>query len=210
MAEFANTTVPGRIATLLDQIKRANRPTKVTQGWLESVGLKTKNDRSLIGLLKSLGYTDAGSNPTDKWAELKGSDSDRRASLGRQMAVGYPALFEQFPVETIRELTRDEVKNFVRPRVTAGEPTVDNIASTFLALRGLASLDGAGQPAAAAEPAPVPQPAAARVAATTTPSGVQVTINLSLEIPPTNDADIYEKLFESMARHLGGLMGRES
>jgi hypothetical protein len=35
-----------------------------------------------------------------------------------------------------------------------------------------------------------------------------VTINLSLEIPPTSDADVYDKLFAAMAKHLGSLGDR--
>ena len=35
---------------------------------------------------------------------------------------------------------------------------------------------------------------------------VNVAINLSLELPATADADVYDKLFEAMSRHLGNLL----
>ena len=39
---------------------------------------------------------------------------------------------------------------------------------------------------------------------------IQVDIHLRLEIPVTNDADVYDKMFEALSRHLRGLVNRAS
>ena len=123
------------------------RPSKGgTTDWLEGAGFKSKNDRPLLGLLKGLGYVDTNGAPVaNKWAELRGSDDDRKASIGRQMRIAYPAVFANYPDAHIRDsLTKDELKTFIRPKVTFGEETLGNVTDTFMALRALASFDGTG------------------------------------------------------------------
>jgi hypothetical protein len=216
MADWPNVMVPNHIGPLLDYIKKVNRPPKMSREWLASGGFRSSNDRYFIGLFKALGYIDGSGAPTDKWAELKGSDVERKASVGRQMAVAYPEIFAQYPRETIRDsLTKDELKDFVRPKITAGEPTVVNIVATFWALKTLASFDGGLGPMRALATAPMGASASVIAEALPTPvrtteQGLSVTINLSLEIPPTSDPAVYDKLFESMAKHLGSLLKRAS
>jgi hypothetical protein len=223
MADWPNVLVPNHIAPLLDYIKKVNRPTKVTQEWLASGGFKSSNDRYFLGLLKALGYLDASGTPSDRWDELRGSDADRKASVGRQMAVAYREVFSHYPLTVIaNSLSKDELKDFVRPKISAGEPTVINIVSTFWALRALASFDtgkGAGHPgqvvtaitaAPASGSAALPVAPAAPPEATAFGQGLYVSINLSLEIPQTSDPDVYDKLFEAMAKHLGTMLKRAS
>ncbi len=211
MADFPYVLVPNKIGPLFDRIRTVNRPARVTQGWPESNGFTSKNDRGLIRLLKALEYIDGSGTPTGAYNELKGSEDARRSSIGRQVAVAYKVIFDHFPNEHIATgLTREELSNFVRPKVSAGQATVKNIVSTFLAVRALARFNGA-TPVEAPSPAPAPAAAPDRKAAATGVSeALNVTINLSLEIPPTSDADVYDKLFGAMAKHLRGLVGRES
>jgi Family of unknown function (DUF5343) len=211
VADFPYVLIPNKIGPLFDQLRKVNKPSKVTQTWLQANGFTSKNDRALIGLLKALEYVDGSGAPTSAYNELKGSDDHRRTSIGRQMAIAYKDVFDQFPVDHISgPLTREELSNFIRPKVSAGAPTVRNIVSTFFALRSLAKFDGqvaAAPPAPALQSSPIsaPGPAHAPEAGT-----MHVTINLSLEIPPTADADVYDKLFAAMAKHLGGMLKRES
>ena len=217
MADWPNVAVTGRIEPLFAHIRKINVPPKVNRAWLEASGFRSKNDRPLAALLKGLGYIDASDAPTDKWAELRGSDEARKASIGRQMAVAYPAVFQHFPVDHIRDrLSKDELKTFIGPKVTFGEGTLSNVVDTIFSLKSLASFDSTGAAAAApaatvtvaipAAPAPAPAPAAA--AATSAAGVVNISVNLSLELPVTTDADVYDKLFEAMAKHLGTLVGR--
>ena len=147
MAEWPNVIVTGRVPTLFDVIRKVNVPPKVTVQWLEANGFKSKNDRPLLGLLKGLAYLDTSGTPTEKWSELRGTDADRKASIGRQMQVAYPQVFQNFPIAHVRDsLTKDELRAFIRPKVTFGEPSVNAVTDTFMALRALATFDVAGAP----------------------------------------------------------------
>lgn len=214
MTDFPYVLVPNKISTLFDRIKTVNRPTKVTQGWLQSIGFTSQNDRALIGLLKSLDYIDSSGTPAAAYGDLKAAEDLRRTSIGRQMAVGYKVIFDHFPADHIAtSLTRDELANFIRPKITAGASVVKNVVSTFFALKALAKFDGATTARVTASGPPIAATRPTIDARSSGPAGAEtlnVTINLSLEIPPTTDADVYDKLFAAMAKHLRDLLGRGS
>lgn len=217
MADWPNVGVTGRIEPLITHIRKVNVPPKVTTQWLEAAGFKSKNDRALLALLKGLQYVDTNGVPTDKWAELRGSDDARKASIGRQMKVAYPQVFANYPDASIPGLSKDELKTFIRPKVTFGEVSLSNVVDTFTVLKGLATFGVAGSAAATAATVTVaiPQQAAAAVGAAPdsgpgSAGSVNIAINLALELPVTADADVYDKLFEAMAKHLGTLIGRGS
>jgi len=215
-ATYPYVIVPNHIGTLLDKIVTVNKPTKVTSTWLTQLGLTSTNDRALIPLFRAMGYIDGGGAPTDKWAELKGSEADRKASVGRALKRAYPDVFGHFPDDYVaRTLTKDELQNHVRPNVTAGAAAVRNIVATFFALRDRASFEAAGSvPSGTAVPSPATSSGAplptTGAPAESSATAVNVTITLALELPATSDSDVYDKLFEAMAKHLGKLLGRGS
>lgn len=67
MADFPYTQSHGNIKKLLEQIQSVGKPAKVTVNWLVSIGLKSSNDRNLLGLLKFIGFIDNTGTPTDVW-----------------------------------------------------------------------------------------------------------------------------------------------
>lgn len=71
MADFTYTTVPGKIKALLAKIREMGVPQKVTVQWLKTVGFKSSNDASLIGVLKFIGLTDSSGVPTSKWTQYR-------------------------------------------------------------------------------------------------------------------------------------------
>jgi hypothetical protein len=95
MPEYAYTTVTGKIKPLLDKIRTAGVPPKVNEAWLKTVGFKSSNDRSLIGVLKSIGLIDQTGIPTPRWSAYRGAD--HRAVLGQAIRTGYADLYAVYP-----------------------------------------------------------------------------------------------------------------
>src|SRR5688572_18195737 len=81
MADFPYTTVPGKIGTLFAKIREVGVPQKVTQQWLKSVGFKSSNDASLVGVLKYIGFIDGSAVPTLKWTQYRGDNSKTRSAF---------------------------------------------------------------------------------------------------------------------------------
>ena len=63
MAEYAYTTVTGKIKQLLEKIRAVGVPQKVTVSWLKTIGFTSSNDKTLIGVIKFVGLTDQSGVP---------------------------------------------------------------------------------------------------------------------------------------------------
>ena len=71
MADFPYTSNTASIKQLFSKIHEVGKPTKVTQKWLESIGFKSKSDRRLIPMLKTLAFIDGSSALTDRWSAYR-------------------------------------------------------------------------------------------------------------------------------------------
>lgn len=64
MADFGYTTVPGKIKPLLEKIRGIGIPAKAGVQWLKTIGFKSSNDTTLLGILKAVGLVDGSNIPT--------------------------------------------------------------------------------------------------------------------------------------------------
>ena len=99
---------------------------------------------------------------------------------------------------------------------TTPKPTQKYAGRTF-SFTGFGDFDGALAPAAK-EPAKEKEPAEERQPAGNSrggrqisrrdeaSSGVGLTVNIQLQLPPSTDGEVYDKLFASMAKHFKGLI----
>jgi hypothetical protein len=95
MVDFTYTTVPGKIKPLLTKIREVGVPQKVTVQWLKTLGFRSSNDASLVGVLKFIGLTDATGVPTPRWTQYRGANHKR--VLGEAVREGYADLFAVYP-----------------------------------------------------------------------------------------------------------------
>ena len=130
MADFAYTTVPGKIPTLLSKIRQAGVPSKVTNQWLKSIGLTSSNDTSLIPVLKAIGFVDGSGIPTSKWSQYRGNDHKR--VLSSAIRDGYSDLFAVYTDANARP--HADLENVFRTSTTAGGQVVSKTVGTFKAL----------------------------------------------------------------------------
>ena len=69
------------VGELFNKIGSAAVPPKFTQEFLATtIGLKGTNDRSLIPLLRNLGFLDQSNTPTPTYSLLKSKDRRRRGN----------------------------------------------------------------------------------------------------------------------------------
>src|SRR3569832_432682 len=95
MADFIYTTVPGKIKPLLNKIREVGVPQKATVQWLKTVGFKSSNDASLLGILKFIGFIDSSGVPSSKWSHYRGAN--HKVVLGEAIREGYADLFAVYP-----------------------------------------------------------------------------------------------------------------
>jgi Family of unknown function (DUF5343) len=124
------------VGELFAKIASAKVPPKFTHAFLgQTVGLKGTNDRSLIPLLRTLGYLDQSGTPTSKYAELK-NPAIAKSSIGQAIRAAYAPLFAAD--ENAHLLTGEKLKGLISQVAGTDEDMTARIASTFNALVKLA------------------------------------------------------------------------
>src|SRR4051812_11061390 len=96
MADFPYTTVAGRLRAFLEKIPDTGRPDRITQKELEARGFKTKNDRTLIPVLKTLKLLSNDGTTTENW-QLFRNRGQNRALLAQLVREAYAELFRVYP-----------------------------------------------------------------------------------------------------------------
>lgn len=206
MAEYAYTTTPKKIEAFLDKIQEVGVPSKATQAWLTSIGFTSTNDRSLLSIMRQIGFVDSTGKPTAAWEEFRGGN---RKALAKAIEQGYQPMYAVY--SNAHKRSSAELESIVKSTAPKlGKDAVNRILSTFRALVEIADFDGAhsgpvGNDLVSPnghldEPVSVAQPAAAVVQRLG--SGVTINVNVQLTLPETTDATVYEKLFAAMREHL--------
>jgi hypothetical protein len=95
-------TLPSRARSspLLAKIREVGVPSKVTVQWLKTVGFRSSNDASLLGVLKHIGFTDASGVPSSAWTQYRGANHQK--VLGDALRGGYAELFAVYPGQYIQ------------------------------------------------------------------------------------------------------------
>jgi hypothetical protein len=201
--------VPG-ITRFLNHIRSAGVPTKVNGPYLQSASFRNSNDTALITIFKLLGFIDKSGAPTDLWKQYRGDATQARIVLGRAIKSTYEGLFALYPDAPNR--TDETIGNWIRANTTYGGESVERAIRTFRALCAEATFEDSKQdhtPEVTREepsntqttvPAPAAQPAASAPAHFPVRPGI--TINIELQIPPTDDPTVYDNFFAAMRKHL--------
>lgn len=132
------------VGTLFDKIETAKAPEAFTTRFLADViGLKSAADRSLINMLKKMGFLDATGRPTEAYGLLK-NKSVAKTAIADGLRKAYAPLFEAN--EKANELSPEDLKGLIA-QVTGGDKTiVGQIAYTFNAIAKNADFTGKSKP----------------------------------------------------------------
>ena len=93
--DYPYTTVTNRIEPLFERISHTGLPSKATLKWLEGIGFKSTNDRTLLRILKFLKFVDSSSSPTQLWKDYRGPNGG--VVQGAAIYSSYAELFQVYP-----------------------------------------------------------------------------------------------------------------
>jgi hypothetical protein len=122
---------------ILNSISGAQAPEKFTTRFLESLDYKTSSDRLVIGVLKSLGFLADDGRPTQRYFEYLDQTQSGRV-LAEAVREAYSDLFQVN--KNAHGMSRADVLNKFKTLSQGqySESVLDKMASTFIALAGLA------------------------------------------------------------------------
>jgi hypothetical protein len=197
MAEFAYLLVPTSLKKFMQHIKPAGIPAKLTHIYLEGAGFKSTNDRAIIGVMKFIGFVDSSGVPTEKWTAYR-STAQGPVVLAAAIRDAYADLFNTYPDAYRRDV--EALRNYFSTHTKVGDKALSAIVNTFKALCELANFDATPP----AERNNVPPKVVETILQNQPPSSAAMTINLNIQLslPATDDASIYDKIFEAMRKHL--------
>lgn len=202
MGKYPFTTVPSKIKPALDSIRSSAVPQRVTVEWLKTVGMTSSNDRTILPVLKFLGFIDESGEPTRLWREYQSEKPE--GVLGRAIIDAYSDVFRHFPAANLR--SKDELRRYFARKSDASPHTIDKTVSTFKTLCRWAEFDGSVDPNAAAQgPADEYIKAAAAfgiLGSNGHSSGMNMNITLQIQLPGRADVGYFEELFTAIRKHL--------
>lgn len=120
------------VGTLFDKIETAKAPEAFTTRFLaDVVGLKSAADRSLINMLKKMGFLDATGRPTEAYGLLK-NKSVAKTAIAEGLREVYAPLFEAN--EKANELSPEDLKGLIAQVTGSDKTIVGQVAYTFNAI----------------------------------------------------------------------------
>jgi len=131
-----------RLSEILDALKTAKAPDKFTQKFLESLEFKSKGDRLIIGVLKSLGMIDDSGTPTERYYRFI-DQSQSAVVLAEAVQEAYKDLFAVR--RDAQNLSKQEIvgKFKTLSQGQYSDAVLNMMAMTFSALVGLSDFNSA-------------------------------------------------------------------
>ncbi len=205
--DFQYAAVPDKLKEFLEKLRGVGIPDKATFNWLESLGYKSSNDRSMLRVLNSIDFIDSSSTPLDYWKRYRGGNY--KQVLAEAITHGYQELFLVYPDAYRRDDA--SLEHFFSTKTKGGKQVISRLARTFKSLCELADFSET-------------QKAQLQVPSTSTPdmnnianrepvldqSDVlnikkiipHITFNIQVVLPENASTETYNNIFKSIADNL--------
>jgi hypothetical protein len=197
--------VPNQLPKFFKTIAEGQAPDQFTLQHLKDLGFTSVNHRSLIPLLKALGFLSKDGAPTQRYHEYRDPSQSRRV-MAQALREAYADLFtiKAKPAESDRQLIRGKFKSThnVKDRLA------NLMTSTFYAILGLADLEAEVRPAhperkkAEAVPPAPKEPVQPALPLPVQPPALHYSIQIHL--PASKDIEVFNAIFKSLREHLLG------
>jgi len=194
-----------RLPDIFEAIHTAQAPDTFSTRFLENLGFKSKGDRLIIGVLKSLGFLDDGGKPTDRYYEYL-DQSRSEVVLASAIRDAYSELFV-----LNKNANRFSKADFIGKAKTLSQGKLSDrvLDCMYMTFSGLVELADFETPPPNPETTPEtsqkpksdnPQPARPSEGKPLNVGGL--VYNIQIVLPETRDPAVYDALFRSLREHL--------
>jgi hypothetical protein len=200
MQKFPYTPSPKNVKEFFKAIQGLGIPPKLDNDYLPTIGFKSSNDRYLVGVSKFLEFVDTTGKPTQRWNEFKNKAKAPKV-MADAIKVAYADLYGTYPDA---EKQNDEaIQNYFAPKSGASENVVKLMVQTFKNLCELGDFEAVAGIEPGVTPATSIAPKIKDVAQIMTGTRpITININIQLQLPATEDAKIYDSLFNALKKNL--------
>lgn len=192
------------VKKFLEHIQSAGVPPKVTFQYITSVGFKSKNDRAILTVLKFIGFVDNSGVPTELWRAYRNKSQSKKVLAGT-LKKAYRTLFDTYPDANRKD--NEALRNFFSSHTSVAENTITLMVRTFKTLADMGDFESPIETLPDVEVENDEQEERSdavvkRKVVTGSTNGMTVNINIQLQIPATDKADVYDSFFAAMKKHL--------
>ncbi|ATZ73327.1 hypothetical protein CWC33_06275 [Idiomarina sp. X4] len=207
------STSVGVLEKVLEKIKTASVPERVTQNFLNTkLGLKGGSANASIPFMKKMGFVASDGSPTELYSEFRNPKKSRIA-VGKAFKDLYARLYEMN--EYVHDASDDEVLGLI-VQSTGGEKdsrVTQQTLSTFNMLRKLADFDTETLEAEESEhdrldeqkhlnqSVPLPQFNHGSSGSSKGKS-INLAYTINLNLPATKDIEVFNAIFKSLKQHI--------
>jgi uncharacterized membrane protein YkvA (DUF1232 family) len=205
--EFPYIESDKNLRTFLNAMYDFEIPKKLNEAELVSLGYSSSYYQKIPTLLKFIGFLDDKNIPTVKWREFRDKEKSGFV-MANALREGYASLFSRY--KNAQEKDDEALRNLVSGQSSQSKATVGKIVKTFKTLCEYANFNGEApltelEPISESQKAviyPIKKDIEEISLARKVNEMYTININIELTLPATNDSQIYDKLFESMKKHL--------
>lgn len=193
------TTNTGNLKKFLESIPKTGVPSKVTQDYLTKIGYKSSNDRGIINVLRFIGFLQSDGSPTEKYRQFRNTDTSR-AVMAECLTTSYSDLFHTYP--NAHEKDDESLVNFMRSTSDVKPETLSYSVRTFKVLCSFADFAKIGILDNRGSPGPSTSKDTVKPTNTFGDPPFVLNVNVQITLPETKDHEVYEKIFQSLRKHL--------
>jgi len=195
----------GSLRDFLKKVPGIGVPDKITTTTLKGLGYTSSNDAPIPRILKFIGFIGEDGTPSDSYRLFRNKEKSS-AVMAASLKKAYAELFQTYPDAHNKDT--EALRNFFSTSTEGGEAVLVNTVNTFKALcefadfevppieTGMVSGEGASETISKVPITKVPVQTAA--------AGLTINVNIELQLPATEDSSIYDKIFESLKKHILG------
>lgn len=198
MVDYPYALKPSSLEDFLKNMPSRPEPKKIDRAYLKGLGYTSSYELVIAPILKFIGFVDSSNVPTDLFKNFR----DTRKSvaiMAQALKDSFKDLFELHQNPCM--VSDTDLENFFRTATGRGDRMLTATVGVFKTLCKFADLKAPSAPITPT-PTPTPVPTPPIQPPATKEGGVTLNVNIRLELPATKDAEVYDKIFESLKRHL--------
>jgi len=189
----------GSLSKLLNKIKIAGVPQKVTRDFLSTVlGLKSSSYQPMIPLFKKLGFIDQASIPTQRYKDFR-SDTKSGFVMAKALGETYKDIYQAN--EYAHKLPKKDLTDILVTITGASkdDKIIPTVIGTFQELVKYATFDVAEVPEEIVEESEEESTSEVKERGKIK-FGISYTINLNL--PATTEVKVFDAIFKSLKKNI--------
>ncbi|MGA2162208.1 MAG: DUF5343 domain-containing protein [Methanoregula sp.] len=201
--EFPLHKNPKKLVDFFGIIQSEQVPSKVNKDFLHLHNFKSSYDESIPKIMEQLEFVGSGRTPNERWKRYRDASQSKKV-MAEAIRIAYAEMFKVF--SNPLQKSKDELKNFFKGKTDLNDEQIGNLVATFDALCSLADFNQTSDDTSSSPTEDISQKSngegAVKIQKVIGHGQYTVNLNIQLQLPETTNPDVYDKLFESMKKHL--------